>query len=238
MLRMPPCTPGRTGSLYCERPCALVPAQCDSGEEDIAVFQSWGTREPPAPLPLPALILKARPTLRLLSPQRHPGGRGVLGMGRWSEQPPTWTPLHLTPPLIENLNLKLQLTGEGLHPLPLPPTLQGTVYLGWGEGHWRNGRGWTGTCQPIWGTYRSPTPGTPVPLLRAQSDHGHVLPPSTFELTWKLCQPCLLPGLTRVPDEPPTPTGSIPALPTLGERPPSGSQEPLSTSHPESRSDV
>lgn len=44
-------------------------------------------------------------------------------------------------------------------------------------------------------------------------------PLSTLELTWKFCQPCLLPsvepGLTQVPDESPTPKGSIPALPTF-----------------------
>lgn len=158
----------------------MVPAQCDSGEEDIAVFQSWGTREhtcaPPPSLPL----VFSRPDSPCTS--FHPKGtlvaRGVLGVGRWSEQPPTWTPPHLTPPLIENLNLKLQLTGRGCtHYHYSPPSPRDSVYLGWGEGHWRNGRGWTGTRQPTWGTHRSPTPGTPVPLLRAQSDHGHVLPP-------------------------------------------------------------
>lgn len=69
------------------------------------------------------------------------------------------------------------------------------------------------------GVLQTPHPGTRVPLLRAQSDHGHVLPPLPLWLAWKLCEPCLCPsperGLTRDPLNFPHCSGSVPALPTF-----------------------
>lgn len=56
-------------------------------------------------------------------------------------------------------------------------------------------------------------------FLRAQSDHGHVLPPLPLWLAWELCQPrhCPSPepGLTGVPLNSLPPNGSVPALPTF-----------------------
>lgn len=62
----------------------MVPAQCDSGEEDICCLPELG--DPGThlrPSPFPALsVLKARLTLHLLSPERHPGGQGSPGCGQ------------------------------------------------------------------------------------------------------------------------------------------------------------
>lgn len=93
------------------------------------------------------------------------------------------------------------------------------------------------------GVLQTPHPGTRVPLLRAQSDHGHVLPPSPLWLAWKLCQPCFCPspelGLTGDPLNSPTAMAVFLLCPPSGKRPPLGTQEPaLPSPTPAPRSDV
>lgn len=99
-------------------------------------------------------------------------------------------PCQLTIGAPVNRDLKLQLT-RGARTAPPWPS---TGLCPPRSGCWRKweGGGWTGTRQPMRGSHRPPTQGTRVPLLRARSDHGHILRPTAPGLAWpKPCQPGL-----------------------------------------------
>ena len=190
---MPP-RPERLG--HCEGP-SLRPR--DSGEEGLASPGPGGAPPPslalavfsgtgPPPPPLDETVAPSLPIDTLVG-----GGAGGFsglrgrGSGVWGGEggvTPTGHPTpsrRLTIGAPSNLDLKLQLMGP-----PLAPPL-GTAHPGGGRQGKREGLDRRPSADV--GVPRTPDPGTRVPLLRAQSDHGHVLPGRPSGPAWMLRQP-------------------------------------------------
>lgn len=153
-------------------------------------------------------------------------------------------PTHLTPPLIENLNLKLQLTGRGYtHYHYSPPSPGDSVYLGWGEGHCRNGGAGLALVSQHGGPIDPPPRAPQCPFSGLSLTMATSCPLSTLELTWKLCQPCRLPseepGRRRSPMNPPLPQAAFLLCPPLGDGlPQAPGASVLHLPTPESRSEL
>ena len=168
----------------------------------LAVFSGTG----PPPPPLDETVAPSLPIDTLVG-----GGAGGFsglrgrGSGDWGGEggvTPTGHPTpsrRLTIGAPSNLDLKLQLMGP-----PLAPPL-GTAHPGGGRQGKREGLDRRPSADL--GVPRTPDPGTRVPLLRAQSDHGHVLPGRPSGPAW-------------MPRQPPSPApGGVSAPPTFRKRP-------------------
>lgn len=203
-----PATLAPHAHLYCERPRAHAPARRDSGEEDRSCLPELGGPRNTCPSPL-------RP-----SPCSQD----------WTDPAPPFLPKALWGPAVSR-----EWAGGGescqLDPRPL-------VALPRGAGHWRNGRGWTGTCQPPWRSCKAPPPQAP----RCPCS-GLSLTVATSLLTVGLARSSASPaasppgsqGRQGVLLNPLYPRGGLSALPTFRKTAP---QAPRNRPTPAPRSDV